>query len=140
MKESCKTCTNADYNIGNMDQTMPCFDSQPNQTNNKKGGSSVRIRCRNLGFTVSLCAHAAGHKMPAFCILKEPSGKIQNFIKLYCTWECSCYSDKKCGNSSKSLQRMGLQSMRCKWKQCYGPTYFESCTYPRKCMKPHQRL
>ena len=68
-----------DYNIGNMDQTMCRFDMPCKRTNNLKGESSVRItntKCTKRGFTVALCARASGHKMPAFCILKEQSGRI----------------------------------------------------------------
>lgn len=74
------------YNIGNMDQTMVRFDCPPSRTNNVRGESSIRIvntGCKKRGFTVALCARASGHKMPAFIVFKEPSGKIP--AKVYST-------------------------------------------------------
>lgn len=68
-----------DYNIANMDQTMCRFDMPSKRTNNMKGESSVRITnmsCTKRGFSVALSARASGNKMPAFCVLKESSGKI----------------------------------------------------------------
>ncbi|KAH7965076.1 hypothetical protein HPB49_003289 [Dermacentor silvarum] len=63
------------FNISNMDQTMVRMDSPANRTNNVVGESTVRIA--NTGcFTVALAACASGHKLPAFVILKEPSGRI----------------------------------------------------------------
>ncbi|KAH6924373.1 hypothetical protein HPB50_016326 [Hyalomma asiaticum] len=75
------------FNMANMDQTMVCMDCPASRTNNIIGESSVRITntgCARRGFTVSLTACASGHKLPAFVILKEPSGKIPTkaFMKL----------------------------------------------------------
>ncbi|KAH7978654.1 hypothetical protein HPB49_006300 [Dermacentor silvarum] len=67
------------FNISNMDQTMVRMDSPANRTNNVVGESTVRIAntgCARRGFTVALAACASGHKLPAFVILKEPSGRI----------------------------------------------------------------
>ncbi|KAH7941285.1 hypothetical protein HPB49_011688 [Dermacentor silvarum] len=50
-----------------------------NSTNNVVGENTVRIAntgCARRGFTVALAACASGHKLPAFVILKEPSGRI----------------------------------------------------------------
>ncbi|XP_037515802.2 pogo transposable element with KRAB domain [Rhipicephalus sanguineus] len=75
------------FNMANMDQTMVRMDCPASRTNNNIGESSVRITntgCARRGFTVSLTACASGHKLPAFVILKEPSGKIPTkaFMKL----------------------------------------------------------
>ncbi|XP_042147363.1 uncharacterized protein LOC121836515 [Ixodes scapularis] len=67
------------FNIANMDQTMVRMDTPANRTNNLVGESTVRITntgCARWGFTVALAACGSGHKLPAFIILKEPSGKI----------------------------------------------------------------
>lgn len=67
------------YNICNMDQTMVRMDSPASRTNNVAGESTVRIAntgCARRGFTVALAACASGHKLPAFIVLKEPSGRI----------------------------------------------------------------
>lgn len=67
------------FNIANMDQTMVRMDTPANRTNNLVGESTVRITntgCARRGFTVALAACGSGHKLPAFIILKEPSGKI----------------------------------------------------------------
>ena len=50
-----------------------------NQINNMKGESSICITnmgSQKLSFTVVLCARASEHKIPAFCVLKELSGRI----------------------------------------------------------------
>ncbi|KAH7954472.1 hypothetical protein HPB49_018841 [Dermacentor silvarum] len=67
------------FNMSNMDQTMVRMDSPANRTNNVVGESTVQIAntgCPRRGFTVALAACASGHKLPAFVILKEPSGRI----------------------------------------------------------------
>ncbi|KAH6937940.1 hypothetical protein HPB50_005452 [Hyalomma asiaticum] len=67
------------YNIANMDQTMVRIDNPANRTNNVIGESTIRIAntgCARRGFTVCLAARATGHKLPAFIIFKEKSGKI----------------------------------------------------------------
>ncbi|KAH6944945.1 hypothetical protein HPB50_006315 [Hyalomma asiaticum] len=67
------------YNICNMDQTMVRMDSPASRTNNVIGESTVRIAntgCACRGFTVAFAACASGHKLPAFIVLKEPSGRI----------------------------------------------------------------
>ncbi|KAH6925308.1 hypothetical protein HPB50_003399 [Hyalomma asiaticum] len=67
------------YNICNMDQTMVRMDSPASRTNNVAGESTVHIAntgCARRGFTVALAACASGHKLPAFIVLKEPSGRI----------------------------------------------------------------
>ncbi|KAH9373443.1 hypothetical protein HPB48_009488 [Haemaphysalis longicornis] len=67
------------YNIANMDQTMVRIDSPANRASNVVGESTICIAntgCARRGFTVALAAHASGHKLPAFMIFKEPSGKI----------------------------------------------------------------
>ncbi|KAH7946541.1 hypothetical protein HPB52_000934 [Rhipicephalus sanguineus] len=54
-----------------MDQTMV--------TNNVVGESTIRIAntgCARRGFTICLAACDTGHKLPAFIIFKEQSGKI----------------------------------------------------------------
>ncbi|KAL3225640.1 hypothetical protein MRX96_025678 [Rhipicephalus microplus] len=67
------------FNVANMEHTMVRMDCPASRTNNIIGESSVRIAnigCARRGFTVALAACASGHKLPAFVILKEPSGKI----------------------------------------------------------------
>ncbi|KAH7956139.1 hypothetical protein HPB52_006355 [Rhipicephalus sanguineus] len=67
------------YNMANMDQTMVRIDNPANRTNNVVGKSTIRIvntGCARRGFTVCLAAYATGHKLPAFIIFKEQSGKI----------------------------------------------------------------
>ncbi|KAH7971942.1 hypothetical protein HPB52_004373 [Rhipicephalus sanguineus] len=67
------------FNMANMDQTMVRMDCPASRTNNIIGESSVRIAnigCARRGFTVALAACASGQKLPAFVILKEPSGRI----------------------------------------------------------------
>lgn len=67
------------YNMANMDQTMVRIDNSANRTNNVVGESTIRIAntgCARRGFTVCLAACATGHKLPAFIIFKEQSGKI----------------------------------------------------------------
>ncbi|KAH7958586.1 hypothetical protein HPB49_003072 [Dermacentor silvarum] len=67
------------YNIANMDQTMVRIDNPANRTNNVISESTIRIAntgCARRGFTVCLAACANGHKLPAFIIFKEQSGKI----------------------------------------------------------------
>ncbi|KAH7983192.1 hypothetical protein HPB52_010010 [Rhipicephalus sanguineus] len=67
------------YNMCNMDQTMVRMDSPASRTNNVVGESTVRIAntgCARRGFTVALAACASGHKLPAFVVLKEQSGRI----------------------------------------------------------------
>ena len=58
-----------------MDQTICHFNVPLNGANNVKGQSSIHITNRGCkkDFTVTLCDHALGHKMPAYCIRKEPS-------------------------------------------------------------------
>ncbi|KAG0444480.1 hypothetical protein HPB47_013747, partial [Ixodes persulcatus] len=66
-------------NMANMDQTMVRMDEPATRTNNITGEASIRIAntgCSRRGFTVALCATAAGIKLPAFIILKEPTGRI----------------------------------------------------------------
>lgn len=68
-----------DYNIANMDQTMVRMDCPATRTNNAAGDSSIRIAntgCARRGMTVALCATAAGVKLPALIVLKEPTGRI----------------------------------------------------------------
>lgn len=67
------------YNMFNTDQTMVRMDSPASRTNNVVGESTVRIAntcCARRGFTVALAACASGRKLPAFVVLKEPSGRI----------------------------------------------------------------
>ncbi|KAH7982041.1 hypothetical protein HPB52_002690 [Rhipicephalus sanguineus] len=67
------------YNMANMDQTMVRIDNPANRTNNVVGESTIRIvntGCARRGFTVCLAACATGHKLPAFIIFNEQSGKI----------------------------------------------------------------
>ncbi|EEC01669.1 hypothetical protein IscW_ISCW000798 [Ixodes scapularis] len=69
----------SDYNIANMDQTMVRMDCPAARTNNAVGESSIRIAntgCARRGMTVALCATAAGIKLPALIVLKEPTGRI----------------------------------------------------------------
>ncbi|KAM7304508.1 uncharacterized protein ISCGN_014408 [Ixodes scapularis] len=69
----------SDYNIANMDQTMVRMDCPAARTNNAVGESSIRIAntgCTRRGMTVALCATAAGIKLPALIVLKEPTGRI----------------------------------------------------------------
>ncbi|KAG0422112.1 hypothetical protein HPB47_002034 [Ixodes persulcatus] len=69
----------SDHSIANMDQTMVRMDEPATRTNNITGEASIRIAntgCSRRGFTVALCATAAGIKLPAFIILKEPTGRI----------------------------------------------------------------
>lgn len=98
-----------DFNMGNMDQTMCRFDMPSNRTNNAKGESSIRIAntsCTKRGFTVALCARASGHKMPAFCVLKEPSGKIPGcaFKKLIVPANVRVTATKNGWMSAKTLE------------------------------------
>uniref|UniRef100_A0A147BAS4 Putative pogo family transposase ixodes scapularis pogo family transposase n=1 Tax=Ixodes ricinus TaxID=34613 RepID=A0A147BAS4_IXORI len=68
-----------DYNIANMDQTMVRMDCPATRTNNTTGDSTIRITntgCARRGMTVALCATAAGVKLPALIVLKEPTGRI----------------------------------------------------------------
>ncbi|KAH7951141.1 hypothetical protein HPB52_005034 [Rhipicephalus sanguineus] len=58
---------------------MVRMDPPASRTNNVVGESTVRIAntgCACRDFTVALAACASGHKLPAFVILKEPSGRI----------------------------------------------------------------
>ncbi|KAH7956384.1 hypothetical protein HPB52_008781 [Rhipicephalus sanguineus] len=67
------------YNMANMDQTMVRIDNPANRTNNVVGESTIGIAntgCARRGFMVCLAACATGHKLPAFIIFKEQSGKI----------------------------------------------------------------
>ncbi|KAM7297491.1 uncharacterized protein ISCGN_022642 [Ixodes scapularis] len=69
----------SDYNIANMDQTMVRMDCPAARTNNAVGESSIHIAstgCARRGMTVALCATAAGIKLPALIVLKEPTGRI----------------------------------------------------------------
>ena len=69
----------ADHAIGNMDQTMARFDMAPSTTNNVRNERNIRIATgggSKKGFTVALAARADGTKLPAYCVLKEPSGRI----------------------------------------------------------------
>ena len=69
----------SEYNMANMDQTMVRFDMQPNYTNNIIGARDIRIATSGgakRGFTVALAARASGHKLPAYIVLKEPTGRI----------------------------------------------------------------
>ncbi|EEC05687.1 POGO family transposase, putative [Ixodes scapularis] len=62
-----------------MDQTMVRMDTPATRTNNLVNESSIRITntgCARWGFTVALCATAAGIKLPAFVVLKAPTGRI----------------------------------------------------------------
>lgn len=77
---SLRTCHDyTPYNIANMDQTMVRMDNPATRTNNVAGESSIRIAntgCARRGFTVALAARASGSKLPAFVVLKEPTGRI----------------------------------------------------------------
>ncbi|KAH6932785.1 hypothetical protein HPB50_009484 [Hyalomma asiaticum] len=67
------------FNFSNVDQTMVRMNFPANRTNNVVGESAVRIvntGCARRGFTVALAACASEHKLPAFVIFKEPSGRI----------------------------------------------------------------
>ncbi|KAM7314107.1 hypothetical protein ISCGN_003892 [Ixodes scapularis] len=67
------------FNICNMDQTMVRMDNSATRTNNVAGENSIRIAntgCVRRGFTVALAARASGAKLPAFVVLKEPTGRI----------------------------------------------------------------
>ncbi|KAM7287909.1 uncharacterized protein ISCGN_031600 [Ixodes scapularis] len=69
----------SDFNIANMDQTMVRIDCPAARTNNAIGELSIRIAntgCAWRGMTVALCATAAGIKLPALIVLKEPTGRI----------------------------------------------------------------
>ncbi|KAG0415830.1 hypothetical protein HPB47_006998 [Ixodes persulcatus] len=87
------------FNIANMDQTMVRMDTPANRTNNLVGESTVRITntgCARRGFTVALAACGSGHKLPAFIILKEPSGKIpaRAFMSLRVPANCRVTASK----------------------------------------------
>ena len=68
---------------------MCIFEMPLNRKNNLKGETNVRIlnmSCTKKGFTVALSLEASDHKLSAFCILKEPLGKISAKViskKLY---------------------------------------------------------
>ena len=65
--------------IWNMDQTMVRFDMPHKRTNNVIGQSHIRIAnsgASKRGFTVALCASAAGEKLSAAVIFKERSGYV----------------------------------------------------------------
>uniref|UniRef100_A0A6B0V6Y3 Putative pogo transposable element n=1 Tax=Ixodes ricinus TaxID=34613 RepID=A0A6B0V6Y3_IXORI len=67
------------FNICNMDQTMVRMDNPATRTNNVAGENSIRIAntgCTRRGFTVALAARASRAKLPAFVVLKEPTGRI----------------------------------------------------------------
>lgn len=69
----------SNFSIGNMDQTMVRMDCPAKRTNNVAGESSIRIvntGCARRRLMVALCATAAGIKLPAFVVLKEPTGRI----------------------------------------------------------------
>ena len=71
------------FNIGNKDQMMCWFNAPSHQTNHMKGESSICITnmgCRKQGFTVALCICFSGHKMPAFCVLKEPLERVPSKV------------------------------------------------------------
>lgn len=62
-----------------MDQTMVRMDKPASRTNNVAEEGSIRIvntGCSHRGFTVVLCATAAGIKLPAFIILNESTSRI----------------------------------------------------------------
>ncbi|KAG0420895.1 hypothetical protein HPB47_003198 [Ixodes persulcatus] len=62
-----------------MDQTMVRMDNPANRTNNAVDESGIRIAntgCARRGITVALAARASGHKLKAYVILKEPTGRI----------------------------------------------------------------
>ncbi|KAH7932500.1 hypothetical protein HPB52_024475 [Rhipicephalus sanguineus] len=62
-----------------MDPTMVRIDNPANRMNNAVGESTIWIAntgCAQRGFMVCLAACTAGHKLPAFIIFKEQSGKI----------------------------------------------------------------
>lgn len=66
---------------------MVQMDSLASRTNNVVGVSTVHIAntgCARRGFAVALAACTSGHKLLAFIVLKEPSGKIptQVFMSL----------------------------------------------------------
>lgn len=68
-----------DYNIGNVDQTTVRIDVPVHRTNNVVNESSLQITstgCARQGFTVAPSANATETKLPAFIILKEPTGRI----------------------------------------------------------------
>ncbi|EEC11305.1 transposase, putative [Ixodes scapularis] len=55
------------------------MDNPATRTNNAAGENSIRIAntsCARRGFTVALAARASGAKLPAFVVLKEPTGRI----------------------------------------------------------------
>ncbi|KAM7282773.1 uncharacterized protein ISCGN_000014 [Ixodes scapularis] len=69
----------SNFSIVNMDQTMVHMDCVAKRTNNVDGKSSIRIvntGCACRGLTVALCATAAGIKLLALVVLKEPMGWI----------------------------------------------------------------
>ena len=60
------------------------FDPLPGATNNIRGARTVRIATSGVqkkGFTVALCASAAGEKLPAYIIFKERGGKLGPRVK-----------------------------------------------------------
>ncbi|KAL3206720.1 hypothetical protein MRX96_039970 [Rhipicephalus microplus] len=76
------------FNTANMNQTMVRMDCPSSQTNNIIGESSVWIantRCARRGSTVALAACTSAHKLLAFVILKERSGRIlrKAFTKIH---------------------------------------------------------
>ncbi|KAH6943870.1 hypothetical protein HPB50_000201 [Hyalomma asiaticum] len=102
------------FNMADMNQTMVRMDCPASRTNNIIGESSVRMTntgCAWRGFTVALTACASGHKLPAFVILKEPSGKIPTkaFMKLCVPANVHVTASKKGWMSSDKLQEWLLR-------------------------------
>ena len=65
------------------------FDPLPGATNNIHGAQTVRIatsRAQKKGFTVALCASAAGEKLPAYIIFKGRGGKLGPCVKAALTF------------------------------------------------------
>ena len=65
------------------------FDPLPGTTNNIRGERTVRIATSGVqkkGFTVALCASAAGEKLPAYIIFKERGGKLGPRVKAALTF------------------------------------------------------
>ena len=65
------------------------FDPLPGATNNICGARTVRIAtsgAQKKGFTVALCASAAGEKLPAYIIFKERGGRLGPRVKAALTF------------------------------------------------------
>ncbi|KAG0431931.1 hypothetical protein HPB47_021323 [Ixodes persulcatus] len=69
----------SNFSIANMDQTIVHMDCPAKRTNNVAGESSIRIvntGCDRRGLMVPLYATAAGIKLPALVVPKEPTRRI----------------------------------------------------------------